>query len=152
MYFDGMSTPPPAVHVPSDAPQGTPVEIAKNLNSMECVQNVKQGPTQALWNMSDNTFPFLYHDWCTDASVFLVHVTSKLGSYWKVSLIDMMAFDCSINDAQFLSTWNRHDFMSGTLDHEFSPTFHLTSVSSEKHWCEQHYITLPYVLCGAGLV
>ena len=31
-----------------------------------------------------------------------------------------MAFDCSINDTQFLSTWNRHDFMSGTLDHEFS--------------------------------
>ena len=66
MYFDGMSTPPPAVHVPSDAPQGTPVEIVE----IRTPWNAKQGLTQALWNMSDNNFPFLYHNCCVCFEVF----------------------------------------------------------------------------------
>ena len=146
MYFDGMFTPPPAVHVPSDAPQGTPVEIAK----IWTPQNVPRMWNKD-WHRPSGTcltiiFPFFT---TTAVSVFLVHATSNLGSYSKVSLIDVMAFDCIINNALFLSTWNRHDIMSGTLDHKFSPTSPLTSVSSKKHWCE--WPTLHFHMCFVGL-
>ena len=42
---------------------------SEDLNSVECAQNVKQGLTQALWNMSDNNFPILYHNCCTAVCV-----------------------------------------------------------------------------------
>ena len=67
------------VHTPTSSPHafgctaGHTSWDSEDLNSVECAQNVKQGLTQALKNISDNNFCFLYHKCCTAVSVFLVH-------------------------------------------------------------------------------
>ena len=67
------------VHTPTSSPRafgctaGHTRWDSEDPNSVQCAQNVKQGLTQALWNISDNNFPFLYHNCCTAVSVFLVH-------------------------------------------------------------------------------
>ena len=65
----------PDVHTPTSSPcafgctTGHTSWNIEDLNSLECAQNVKEGLTQALWNMSNNNFAFLYHNCCTAVSV-----------------------------------------------------------------------------------
>ena len=63
------------VHTPTSSPRafgctaGHTSWDSEDLNSVECAQNVKQGLTRVLWNISDNNLSFLDHNCCTAVSV-----------------------------------------------------------------------------------